>query len=76
MGSHLDIDFSPIFFDLGGQNGAKLDGKSIKNLSKKVFKNRCEKVAVLAASWAHFGHGIRAAVPRRSPPPSSLSVEG
>ena len=55
MGSHLDIDFSPIFLDFGGQNGAKLDGKSIKNLSKKAFKNRCEKVAVLAASWPPLG---------------------
>ena len=64
MGSHLDIDFLPIFFDFGGQNGAKLDGKSIKNRSKKVFKNRCEKVAVLAASWPPLGRLLGAFWPR------------
>ena len=83
MGRHLGIDFSSIFFDFGGQDGAKLGGQIDKNQSKKPFKNRCKQVGVLAASWpllgSIFGHGMRwtgAAVPRRSPPPRSLSVEG
>ena len=38
MGSHLDIDFLPIFFDLGCQNGGKLGGK----------------IEPRAAMWAHL----------------------
>ena len=66
MGSHLDIDLSPIFFDFGGQNGAKLDGKSIKNVIQKGIQKQMRKSSrlgrLLAASWAHFGHGNRAGV--------------
>ena len=80
MGSHLDIDFSQIFFNLGGQNGAKLGGKIDKKSIQKGIQKQMRKSSrlgrLLAASWPHFGYGNRAAVPRRSPPPRSLSVEG
>ena len=66
MGSHLDIDFSPIFFDLGSQNGAKLGGKIDKKSIEKGIQKQMRKSSrlgrLLAASWAHFGHGNRAAM--------------
>ena len=45
MGSHLDIDFLPIFFDFGGQNGGKLGGKieprAIKDRYSDTHVNTC-----------------------------------
>ena len=39
MGRHLGIDFSSIFFDFGGQNGAKLGRKIDKKSIQKGIKN-------------------------------------
>ena len=59
MGSHLDIDFSPIFFDFGGQNGAKLGGKNDKKSIQKGIQKQMLKSSrlgrLLAASWAPLG---------------------
>ena len=41
LGKHLDVEFSSIFFDFGGQNGAKLGGE----IDKKSIKNGHEKRA-------------------------------
>ena len=69
MGSHLDIDFSPIFFDFGSQNGAKLDGKSIKNVIQKGIQKQMRKSSrlgrLLAASWPPLGRILATALARR-----------
>ena len=40
LGRHLGIDFSSIFFDFGGQNGAKLGGEIDKKSIKKGHEKR------------------------------------
>ena len=35
-------------------------GKSIKNRSQKALKNRCEKIALLDASWPQLGKNLGA----------------
>ena len=55
LGRPLGIHFSCILVDLGGQDGAMLAQKSIKNRSQEASKNRCKRVALLEPSWAALG---------------------
>ena len=56
MGRHLDIDFSWILMDLGGQVGAVLGSKIDQNSIQEGFENRMRKKrrlgGVLEASWS------------------------
>ena len=55
MGSHLDIDFSPIFFDFGGQNGAKLGGEIDKQSIQKGIKKQMRKSTPLESARGRPG---------------------
>ena len=66
MESKMECLLASIFYrfliDFGGFWEASWDGKSIKNLSKKASKNRCQKKTtrrhlggVLEASWRYLG---------------------
>ena len=87
LGRPLGIDFSWIFFDFGGQDGAKLGGKIDKKSIQKGIQKQMPKSSpqegLWDASWRPLGgllsHGTlfyRAAERGRSPPQVALIAEG
>ena len=69
-------DFLRFWRPKWSQVGRKINKKSIQKGIQKQMRKSSRLGRLLAASWVNFGHGPRAAVPRRSPPPTFLSVEG
>ena len=87
LGRPLGIDFSWIFFDFGGQDGAKLGGKIDKKSIQKGIQKQMPKSSpqegLWDASWRPLGgllsHGRRkprAAERGRSPTQVALIAEG
>ena len=75
MGRHLGIDFSSIFFDSGGQDGAKLGGNiALKSMQKSMqIQMRKNKPLgrLLGPTWVNGG-AARARRHEGGTPPSSL----